>query len=166
MECRFVLCGHVRNLWRYFDGAVLVSVDDDGEGMELDLSNAPVRLADNGFELIITRDDGTKKRIGPRELRRFYKQRPRPVDNRQMVLAVKEANQERGLARAQEQGLSKFDSNGRFSPFAGISILVKRAQKASQKYERRNMFQGNSSIKKFDLNGQNIKIKLPKACPY
>jgi len=28
------------------------------------------------------------------------------------------------------------------------------------------MFQGNSSIKKFDLNGQNVKIKLPKACPY
>lgn len=140
--------------------------DLDAEGMELDLTNAPVRLADNGFELIITRDDGTKKRIGPRELRRFYKQRPRPQDNREMVLAVKEANSERGLARAQEQGLSKFDANGRFSPFSGVSILVKRAQKAAQKYERNNMFQGNSSIKKFDLNGQNVKIKLPKACPY
>jgi pre-60S factor REI1 len=76
----------------------------DGEGMELDLTNAPVRLADNGFELIITRDDGTVKRIGPRELRRFYKQRPRPTDNREMVLAVQEANSERGLARATEAG--------------------------------------------------------------
>ena len=38
--------------------------------------------------------------------------------------------------------------------------------KAARKYERNNMFQGNASIKKFDLNGQNVKIKLPKACPY
>ena len=142
------------------------SDDDDAEGMELDLSKAPVRLAENGFELIITRDDGTVKRIGPRELRRFYKQRPRPVDTRESVLAVKEANEERGLVRMQERGLTKFDTNGRFSPFEGVSIMVKRAQKAAQKYERNNMFQGNSSIKKFDLNGQNVKIKLPKACPY
>lgn len=140
--------------------------ESDGEGMEVDLTNAPVRLADNGFELIVTRPDGTVKRIGPRELRRFYKQRPRPQDNREMVLAVKEANQERGIARMQETGLSKFDTNGKFSPFSGISILVKRAQKAAQKYDRNNMFQGRSSIKKFDLNGQNVKIKLPKACPY
>lgn len=54
--------------------------DDDDEDMQLDLSNAPVRLADNGYELIITRDDGTKKRIGPRELRRYYRQRHRPED--------------------------------------------------------------------------------------
>ena len=64
------------------------------------------------------------------------------------------------------EALSKFDASGRFSPFDGISILVKRAQKAAQKYDRNNLFQGRSSIKKFDLNGQNVKIKLPKSCPY
>jgi hypothetical protein len=44
--------------------------------------------------------------------------------------------------------------------------MVKRAQKAALKYDRNNLFQGRSSIKKFDLNGQNVKIKLPKSCPY
>ena len=73
------------------------SESDDDEEMQLDLSNAPVRLADNGYELIITRDDGTKKRIGPRELRRYYRQRHRPQDNRQSVLAIKAENAERGL---------------------------------------------------------------------
>ena len=144
--------------------------DDEAEGMELDLSNAPVRLAENGYELIITRDDGSKVRIGPRELRRYYKQRHRPEDQRQMVLAARAENSERGLIRASEtrageRGLSKFDTHGRFQPHH-ISIMVKRAQNAARKYERNNMFQGNSSIKKFDLNGQNVKIKLPKACPY
>ena len=144
--------------------------DDEAEGMELDLSNAPVRLAENGYELIITRDDGSKVRIGPRELRRYYKQRHRPEDQRQMVLAARAENTARGLirageTRAGERGLSKFDTHGTFQPHH-ISIMVKRAQNAARKYERNNMFQGNSSIKKFDLNGQNVKIKLPKACPY
>ena len=146
------------------------SDDDSGEGMELDLTNAPVRLAENGYELIITRDDGTKRRIGPRELRRYYKQRHRPEDDRAAVLANQASTRERGLARlgetrAGERGLQKFDTAGRFVGLQ-ISIMVKRAQKAARKYERNNMFQGNSSIKKFDLNGQNVKIKLPKACPY
>ena len=146
------------------------SDDDSGEGMELDLTNAPVRLAENGYELIITRDDGTKRRIGPRELRRYYKQRHRPEDDRAAVLANRASTRERGLARlgetrAGERGLQKFDTAGRFVGLQ-ISIMVKRAQKAARKYERNNMFQGNSSIKKFDLNGQNVKIKLPKACPY
>jgi pre-60S factor REI1 len=141
-----------------------------GEGMELDLTNAPVRLAENGYELIITRDDGTKRRIGPRELRRYYKQRHRPEDDRAAVLANRASTTERGLARlgetrAGERGVQKFDTAGKFVGLQ-ISIMVKRAQKAARKYERNNMFQGNSSIKKFDLNGQNVKIKLPKACPY
>lgn len=142
----------------------------DGDGMELDLTNAPVRLAENGYELIITRDDGTKRRIGPRELRRYYKQRHRPEDDRAAVLANRASTTERGLARlgetrAGERGVQKFDTAGKFVGLQ-ISIMVKRAQKAARKYERNNMFQGNSSIKKFDLNGQNVKIKLPKACPY
>ena len=146
------------------------SDDSDGEGMELDLTNAPVRLAENGYELIITRDDGTKKRIGPRELRRYYKQRHRPLDDRASVLANQASTRERGLVRlgetrAGERGLRTFDTAGRFVGLQ-ISIMVKRAQKAARKYERNNMFQGNASIKKFDLNGQNVKIKLPKACPY
>ena len=146
------------------------SNDSDASGMELDLTNAPVRLAENGYELIITRDDGTKKRIGPRELRRYYKQRHRPEDDRAAVLANQASTRERGLVRlgetrAGERGLQKFDTAGRFVGLQ-ISIMVKRAQKAARKYERNNMFQGNASIKKFDLNGQNVKIKLPKACPY
>ena len=146
------------------------SDSEDNEGMELDLTNAPVRLAENGYELIITRDDGTKKRIGPRELRRYYKQRHRPEDERPMLIANRANNEERGLVRlsetrAGERGLSKFDTSGKFVGLE-ISIMVKRAQKAARKYDRNNLFQGNSSIKKFDLNGQNVKIKLPKACPY
>ena len=138
--------------------------------MELDLTNAPVRLAENGYELIITRDDGTQKRVGPRELRRYYKQRHKPDDDRATLLANAANNKERGLVRLGEtrdgeRGLKKFDLHGKFVGL-NISIMVKRAQKASRKYERNNLFQGNSSIKKFDLNGQNVKIKLPKACPY
>ena len=152
------------------DGSESDGSESDGEGMELDLTNAPVRLAENGYELIITRDDGTKRRIGPRELRRYYKQRHRPEDDRAAVLANRASTTERGLARlgetrAGERGVQKFDTAGKFVGLQ-ISIMVKRAQKAARKYERNNMFQGNSSIKKFDLNGQNVKIKLPKACPY
>jgi len=144
--------------------------ESDGDGMELDLTNAPVRLAENGYELIITRDDGTQKRVGPRELRRYYKQRHKPDDDRATLLANAANNKERGLVRLGEtrdgeRGLKKFDLHGKFVGL-NISIMVKRAQKASRKYERNNLFQGNSSIKKFDLNGQNVKIKLPKACPY
>ena len=89
---------------------------------------------------------------------------------RAAVLANRASTTERGLARlgetrAGERGVQKFDTAGKFVGLQ-ISIMVKRAQKAARKYERNNMFQGNSSIKKFDLNGQNVKIKLPKACPY
>jgi pre-60S factor REI1 len=145
------------------------SDSDDAENMELDLTNAPVQLADNGYELIVTRDDGTKKRIGPRELRRYYKQRPRPEDQRPMVLANKAENHERGLARIAEnggRGITKFDSHGRFNAPMQISILVRRAQKASRRYEGMNMIKSGSGNKKFDMNGQNAKTKLPKACPY
>ena len=147
------------------------SESDDDEGMQLDLSNAPVRLADNGYELIITRDDGTKKRIGPRELRRYYRQRHRPEDNRQSVLAIKAENAERGLVSMRVGGggdkLAKFDQNGRFYGVpAHIAALVKKAQKAARRYEGSRMIMGGSGNKKFDLNGQNVKTKLPKACPY
>jgi len=143
---------------------------DAEDEMELDLTDAPVRLAENGYELLVTRDDGTRVRIGPRELRRYYKQRPRPDDDRAMVLAARANEEARGMARlgetrAGERGLAAFDASGKFS-LPHISIMVKRAQKAARKYERKNMFQGNSSIKKFDLNGQNVKVKPPKACPY
>jgi pre-60S factor REI1 len=147
------------------------SESDDDEGMQLDLSNAPVRLADNGYELIITRDDGTKKRIGPRELRRYYRQRHRPEDNRQSVLAIKAENAERGLVSMRVGGggdkLARFDQNGRFYGVpAHIAALVKKAQKAARRYEGSRMIMGGSGNKKFDLNGQNVKTKLPKACPY
>ena len=103
-------------------------------------------------------------------MRRYYKQRHRPEDDRAAVLANRASTTERGLARlgetrAGERGVQKFDTAGKFVGLQ-ISIMVKRAQKAARKYERNNMFQGNASIKKFDLNGQNVKIKLPKACPY
>jgi pre-60S factor REI1 len=153
------------------EGASSGDSDADSEDeMELDLTDAPVRLAENGYELLVTRDDGTRVRIGPRELRRYYKQRPRPDDDRAMVLAARANEEARGMARlgetrAGERGLAAFDASGKFS-LPHISIMVKRAQKAARKYERNNMFQGNSSIKKFDLNGQNVKVKLPKACPY
>jgi pre-60S factor REI1 len=144
--------------------------EDEDSGMELDLTAAPVRLAENGYELIITRDDGCKVRIGPRELRRYYKQRHRPEDVRVAVVAASRNDQERGSVRLGEtrngeRGLKKFDVAGKLVG-SQISIMVKRAQKASRKYERNNAFLGNASIKKFDLNGQNVKIKLPKACPY
>ena len=147
------------------------SESDDDEEMQLDLSNAPVRLADNGYELIITRDDGTKKRIGPRELRRYYRQRHRPEDNRQSVLAIKAENAERGLVAARVgtggDKLAKYDQNGRFYGVPPhIAALVKRAQKAARRYEGSRMIMGGSGNKKFDLNGQNVKTKLPKACPY
>jgi len=153
------------------EGASSGDSDADSEDeMELDLTDAPVRLAENGYELLVTRDDSTRVRIGPRELRRYYKQRPRPDDDRAMVLAARANEEARGMARlgetrAGERGLAAFDASGKFS-LPHISIMVKRAQKAARKYERNNMFQGNSSIKKFDLNGQNVKVKLPKACPY
>ena len=147
------------------------SESDDDEEMQLDLSNAPVRLADNGYELIITRDDGTKKRIGPRELHRYYRQRHRPEDNRQSVLAIKAENAERGLVAARVgtggDKLAKYDQNGRFYGVPPhIAALVKRAQKAARRYEGSRMIMGGSGNKKFDLNGQNVKTKLPKACPY
>jgi|TARA_B110000459_G_scaffold145169_1_gene158162 pre-60S factor REI1 len=49
---------------------------------------------------------------------------------------------------------------------AHIAALVKKAQKAARRYEGSRMIMGGSGNKKFDLNGQNVKTKLPKACPY
>ena len=123
------------------EGASSGDSDADSEDeMELDLTNAPVRLAENGYELLVTRDDGTRVRIGPRELRRYYKQRPRPDDDRAMVLAARANEEARGMARlgetrAGERGLAAFDASGKFS-LPHISIMVKRAQKAARKYER------------------------------
>jgi len=144
--------------------------DDDVDGMELDLTNAPVRLAENGYELIITRDDGTMKRIGPRELRRYYKQRPRPEDQRQIVLAAKSENKDRGLAQVgNERGLSNWSSanlNGGFRPPMAIQIMIKKAQKALRRYQGGLMVRGGAGNKKNDVYGGNVKTKLPKSCPY
>ena len=66
-------------------------------------------IGDNGYELIITR---VERSITP-----YYRQRHRPEDNRQSVLAIKaEAPSAVVAARVGTGGdkLAKYDQNGRF----------------------------------------------------
>ena len=156
------------------------SESDDDEEMQLDLSNAPVRLADNGYELIITRDDGTKKRIGPRELRGYYRQRHRPEDNRQSVLAIKAENAERGLNATRvgtgNDKLAKYDQNGRLPrhflrprPRPRPRPRWSEGGLRTQRRGSRMIMGGGLELLDvvLDLNGQNVKTKLPKALdPY
>ena len=138
--------------------------DEDAELMAIDLMDSPVRLAENGYELLVTRDDGTVRRIGPRDLRRFYKQRHRPSDLREMVVAANSENKERGIMPIHaERGV--FVKGAQRLPMH-ITIMQKKAEKAARKYMGNQMIMGSSANKKFDLNGQNVKTKLPKACPY
>ena len=70
--------------------------DDEAEGMELDLSNAPVRLAETAGASSSSRATTVPRFASARsELRRYYKQRHRPEDQRQMVLAARAENSER-----------------------------------------------------------------------
>ena len=135
--------------------------------LELDLTESPVRLAENGYELLVTGPDGRVKRIGPRELVRYYRQRHRPSDNRPIVLATVAESRERGIVPVN----AGRRSGGLGRPFmAPINILQRRAEKAQQRYEGKygkfRMGGSGSGNKKFDMNGQNAKVKLPKACPF
>ena len=83
------------------------------------------------------------------------------------MLAIKAENAERGLVAARVgtggDKLAKYDKNGRFYGVPPhIAALVKRAQKAARRYEGSRMIMGGSGNKKFDLNGQNVKTKLPR----
>ena len=119
------------------EGASSGDSDADAEDeMELDLTDAPVRLAENGYELLVTRDDGTRVRIGPRELRRYYKQRPRPDDDRAMVLAARANEEARGMARLGEgagEGLAAFARREVFAP-----AHLHRGETAQKAAVRRN----------------------------
>ena len=130
-----------------------------------ELTYGPVRFADNGFELIIIGKDGKSKRIGPREFRRYYKQRHRPNDDRASVVANTRriGAQASGDAAGRRGGMMQRDYPSMPSQ---ISLVHRRAQRALRKYQGDLMVMGGSANKKFDMNGRNAKTKLPKACPY
>ena len=95
--------------------------------------------------------------------------RHRPEDNRQSVLAIKAENAERGLVAARVgtggDKLAKYDQNGRFYGMPPHKRRWSRGAEGGED-EGSRMIMGGSGNKKFDLNGQNVKTKLPKACPY
>ena len=140
--------------------------DDESPGFTMEeLTTGPVRLADNGFELIIIGKDGKVKRIGPREFRRYYKQRHRPSDDRASVVANAKhiGAQARSNTTGRGGGITVRDYPSLPSQ---ISLVHRRAQRALRKYQGDLMVMGGSGNKKFDMNGRNAKTKLPKACPY
>jgi pre-60S factor REI1 len=130
-----------------------------------ELTTGPVRLADNGYELIIIGKDGKVKRIGPREFRRYYKQNHRPRDERDSVRTnVKHVGASvDGVRRGTGGGITRRDYP---TLPTQISLVHRRAQRALRKYQGDLMVMGGSANKKFDMNGRNAKTKLPKACPY
>jgi pre-60S factor REI1 len=143
-------------------------MDDDAPAFSMEeLTNGPVRLADNGYELIIIGADGKAKRIGPREFRRYYKQNHRPHDGRDSVRAnarhvgMQVTND--GVRRGSGGGITRRDYP---TLPTQISLVHRRAQRALRKYQGDLMVMGGSANKKFDMNGRNAKTKLPKACPY
>jgi pre-60S factor REI1 len=130
-----------------------------------ELTTGPVRLADNGYELIIIGKDGKVKRIGPREFRRYYKQNHRPRDERDSVRtnAKHVGASVDGVRRGTGGGITRRDYP---TMPTQISLVHRRAQRALRKYQGDLMVMGGSANKKFDMNGRNAKTKLPKACPY
>ena len=130
-----------------------------------ELTTGPVRLADNGYELIIIGKDGKAKRIGPRESRRYYKQNHRPRDERDSVRtnAKHVGASVDGVRRGTGGGITRRDYP---TMPTQISLVHRRAQRALRKYQGDLMVMGGSANKKFDMNGRNAKTKLPKACPY
>lgn len=143
-------------------------MDDDAPAFSMEeLTNGPVRLADNGYELIIIGADGKAKRIGPREFRRYYKQNHRPSDSRDSVRAnARHAGMQvssDGVCRGSGGGITRRDYP---TLPTQISLVHRRAQRALRKYQGDLMVMGGSANKKFDMSGRNAKTKLPKACPY
>ena len=143
-------------------------MDDDAPAFSMEeLTNGPVRLADNGYELIIIGADGKAKRIGPREFRRYYKQNHRPSDSRDSVRAnARHAGMQvssDGVRRGSGGGITRRDYP---TLPTQISLVHRRAQRALRKYQGDLMVMGGSANKKFDMSGRNAKTKLPKACPY
>lgn len=143
-------------------------MDTDAPAFSMEeLTNGPVRLADNGYELIIIGADGKAKRIGPREFRRYYKQNHRRLDDRASVVAnarqigLQASNE--GVRRGSGGGITRRDYP---TLPTQISLVHRRAQRALRKYQGDLMVMGGSANKKFDMSGRNAKTKLPKACPY
>ena len=146
--------------------------EDEDEFPDNDGNSATVTLADNGFELIIHRPDGQTKRIGPRELKRYYKQRHKPSDEREEDEIAREELYERMTKHIPEKKLGtvkgeRGNGNGLAQRWVKINQLQRRSEKSQQKYmaKSHNIFAGSGN-KKFDMNMQNAKTKLPKSVPY
>jgi pre-60S factor REI1 len=143
--------------------------DDDGYYSQSGAC-ATVTLADNGFELIIHTPDGRTKRIGPRELKRYYKQRHKPKDTREEDEIANREVYERMAKVVPEKKLGTVKGergNGLAKQWVKINQLQRKAERGQQKYmaKSHNIFAGSGN-KKFDMNMQNAKTKLPKSVPY
>ena len=146
--------------------------EDDDDISQNEGKYATVTLADNGFELIVHRPDGQTKRIGPRELKRYYKQRHKPSDEREEDEIAKSELYERMTKHIPEKKLGtvkgeRGNGNGLAQRWVKINQLQRRSEKSQQKYmaKSHNIFAGSGN-KKFDMNMQNAKTKLPKSVPY
>mmetsp|Transcript_22877 Transcript_22877/g.77854 ORF Transcript_22877/g.77854 Transcript_22877/m.77854 type:complete len:301 (-) Transcript_22877:238-1140(-) len=107
----------------------------------------PISMARGGLELVLGGGDGhTGKVIGSREMQRYYKQRPKPQESRDAVLATKASSKERGMTLGRKE-------------FSQVDEVTKKSQQAEKRYRRKQ--EAKNAMERAVANKQ-----LPRNVPY
>ena len=137
------------------------SESDDDEEMQLDLSNAPVRLADNGYELIITRD--TAPRSAYRPASSYYRQRHRPEDNRRRCSPSRRRTPSAVATRVGTGGdkLAKYDPTVGSTACRRCRALV-RGRRRRHGGTRSRMIMGAAGTRSSTSTGRTLRPSCPR----